>query len=250
MKIINKVIFTVLFSIFCFSNSVAQERKKEESVKEKSIKSNIEAGATISQGNTEEESIYSKTKIDYQKERYSNILKTRMENTKVNDLRVKERYDINNQTRYNFSKKNYRFLEIEYIDDRFGGYDYRSSETVGLGRDLVKRENIVLSGQLSAGLRQSKFTDSEKENTFLVRAGFDFNWKIKEGVEFNEHLDISRDQDATITKSDASLKISLDKIHHSIYLQIGYFFENRSAVPDPSFNKTDTTFMTTIGYSY
>ena len=262
--LMNKKYFFLLLSIFSviivevkaaadLKNSV-QENPANTPSEPKNLKLYIEAGANISQGNTRQEDFYVKNNLDYKfAQSWTEILRTRLENKKTNNLRVKERYDVNNQLRFNFSEKNYRFGELEYIDDRYGGYDYRVSETVGLGRNLISKKDInnndimTLSIQIGAGLRQSKLTTDEKENSPLARASGDFSWKIKDGLNFQERLDFSVDESVAITKSDASLKLAVSK---SLYLQLGLFIENRSNTASSNIKKTDSTVMTMIGYSY
>lgn len=220
---------------------------------ERTLKVNIEAGLNISKGNARQKSIFSKNDITYFRDEWRNIFKTRFENTEINDKRIRERYDLNNQTRYNFDEKNFRLLEIEYIDDRFAGFDYRASQTVGYGRYFIKEKDRNFSAQISAGLRQTKLVDDRTDLSPLIRASFHYDQELKKGIMFTENLDISIDQDVTITRSDTSLKISLanitDYANESLYLQIGYFFENRS-VSESNRKKTDSVFMTTIGYSF
>lgn len=247
MKLSPFFILFIAFIIVPDSILFAQEKKKDE---EKVWKINIEAGMTLSKGNSRQESIYSKNSVDFNKEKWTNLFKTRLENTTANKERVKERYDVNNQTRYNFSKRNYRLAEFEYIDDRFGGYDYRISETFGYGRDLIKKPNMDLSLQLSGGFRQVKLTNSDKDLTWLVRSTIHFDWKIKDGIRLIENLDISVDNERIITRSDTSFRIVLKNLSESIYLQIGYFLENRSDATEAGVKNTDTTFMNTIGYNF
>jgi len=218
--------------------------------KPKHWKANIEAGATIAQGNSKQESVYGKNNLDYKKGKWTDLFRSRLENTKINDTRSRERYDVNNQTRYNFRERNYQVAELEYISDRYGGYNYRTSETYGYGYDIIKREDLNLSSQISAGFRQYKLTNGHTHNSPLARLTGNLNWKIKKGISLQENLDVSIDKQTTIAKSDTALRIRIDSISHSFYLHLGYIIEHRTNTASADVKNTDSTFMTMIGYDF
>ncbi len=245
----------LLFQFLFLLNFINFALANSDNIKndERDFKTNIEAGLNVSKGNARQKSVFLKNDITYLRDEWKNIFKTRIENTEVNERRIRERYDLNNQTRYNFDEKNFRLVEIEYIDDRFAGFDYRASQTFGYGRNFIKEKNKNFSAQISAGLRQTKLINDNTDLSPLIRASAHYDQEIKKGVIFTENLDISIDKEVVITRSDTSLKISLTNItdyaNESLYLQIGYFFENRS-VSEANRKKTDSIFMTTIGYSF
>lgn len=231
----------VIFIIFV-NNAFA----KEDEMK-KAFRASLEGGATIVNGNSKTTSYYSDVKTEYDfKEKWKNILQGRAENKSENDIRSKEYYRLNNQTRYAFSQANYALLELEYVDDRFGGYDYRLSETLGLGREIYKNEKINFSGQVGGGYRQIKLSDGTQSSVFAARTAFDFKWQLTKSIYFNEHLDISIDREATITRSEANLKAQLNS---SLYLKLFYLIENKSSVP-AGVKNTDSTTMVILGYEF
>ncbi len=227
--------FFIFFIIFS-SNSFASTWKRS-----------VEGGISIENGNSESESFYGNTKIDYDSgNKWKDIFNARGENKKENEERSKEEYRVNNQTRYVVTTLNYSFLELEYVDDRYGGYDYRISETIGLGRNIIKTDNINLTAQFSTGLRQIKFSDQDKEDSLVARLGSNLEWKLNSTVSFNEDFDISIDNNARITRSDSNLKIMMNK---SLYLKISLFIENKSNVPE-GIKNTDNRTMVIIGYDF
>lgn len=236
----------IIFAIFTISlctNSFAQLITKQEEKYEGSF----DIGATVSNGNAKEQSIQSNFKFEYHfTKELSDILRARAENKEQNDVRTKEEYFVNNQTRQDISKLNFRFLEVEFVSDRFGGYNYRVSETVGLGRKLLDSKKYKISVQSSAGLRQSKLTDGQKHNRPLVRASSHIELKFNDQVSFDEVFDVSADEDATIIRSDANLKILMSQ---KLYLKLGILFERTSNVPVGTKN-TDITTALKIGYEF
>ncbi len=228
----------------------ASAQEPVEKKPEKNWKGNVEAGTTIVNGNTKQESLFNKSDIRYKKGNWGDKFKTRMENTKTNNVRVRERYDVNNSLRYDYDEMHFSFVELEYIDDRYGGYDYRISESVGYGYHFIKSDEMMLSSQFSAGSRQVKFTNADKEDSWLVRVGGDFEWKINKDIEFKQHLDLSFDRETEITRSDTSLKIKMRSISDSLYFSLSYFLERKSNTVSPDVKNTDSTLMMMFGYSF
>ncbi len=241
MNKILKLLISLSFVIFAI-NAFAEDVKKD---KEKKFRLSLEAGATIVNGNSKSQSFYSDVKNNYVfKEGWRNILQGRAENKSENDIRSREYYRVNNQTRYSIGKANYALLELEYVDDRFGGFDYRASETLGFGREIYKNDEISFSGQAGGGYRQIKLSNGEQTALFTARSALDFTWQLTKTIYFNEHIDISIDRESTITRSEANLKAQLNS---SLYLKIFYLIENRSAVTQGVKN-TDSTTMLIFGY--
>ena len=249
-----KIIFLIAVFLFLPTNSFSQETlEAKNSDTQKTSKfwnGHAEGGSTLVKGNTNQESVYGKINVTYKKEDISNLLKTRLENTKADKARIKERYDINNNFRYNFTKKNFTLLELEYIDDRYGGYDYRISESIGYGRNFIDEKTLDFSGQISAGSRQIKFTNSGKEESWLIRVGGDLNWKIKEDVEFKQHLDVSFDKETEIIRSDTSIKVKMKSLSESVYFTASYFLEKKSSTASSQIKNTDSTMMLMFGYDF
>lgn len=237
------MIFLALF--YSQSNAYAAENATLE--KEKSYKGSLDFGATFANGNSKEQSIQSNFDLQNSlSDKKSNLLKARAQNTKTNKIRTRETYYVNNQTRRNISKSNFKFLEVEYVSDRYGGYNYRISETVGLGRKLLDKKDLKLTIQASAGMRQTKLTTDDKSNDVIVRFGSGFDVKLNENVSFEEDLDISFDQIATIIRSDSNVKVLISK---SLYLKFGVLVQRVSNVPQGRKN-SDVNTALKIGYEF
>ena len=133
---------------------------------------------------------------------------------------------------------------MEYVDDRYGGYDYRALETVGLGRKLIAKRDISLNLQSSFGLRQIKDSSETVENSWVTRFSSDLKWKIKKDISFKQEIDLSINNNSVISKFDTNLKIMLID---SFYIKIDFFLENNSDVPE-NIKNTDSRIMFVLGY--
>lgn len=242
-----KLFLTIFIALFSTNETTYAKETIEEKKEKKKYKGSLDAGANFSNGNSKEQSIQSNFEFTYNfNEKTSNIFKSRADNKKLNKVRTRERYYVNNQTRNNIDKHNFKFLEIEYISDRYGGYHYRTSETAGLGRKLIDSDRFQLTVQSSAGMRQIKLTTDDKRNDIVLRIGSNFSASINDSVSFEEDFDISSDQNATIIRSDSNLRVLLSK---KLYFKFGVLIQRVSNVPAGRKNSDVTTGLK-LGYEF
>jgi len=214
--------------------------------KSKNFSGSVEFGTSYKTGNTEEQQMNILSELRYFWNKFENILNLKANNNKENDVRTSEEYRIKNQLKYTLSEKDYAFGELEYVNDRFSGYNFRTSELIGYGRNVLTRDNMNLSLEASAGARQSGLENGDNENSIMGKLGGNFDWQIRENIAFKEELDISFAQDATITESSTSIKSTLtDKL----YLKLSFDVEHISDVPAGREN-TDTITAITVGYGF
>lgn len=243
-----KFSFKTIVFIFLFTfNAYAQETQTTQAQNPKKIKGSFDIGLTLSKGNSQEQSIQSNLNFDYKiAEEVHDLLRVRAENKEQNYVRTKEEYFLNNQLRKDISKLNFKFLELQFVSDRFGGFNYRVSETAGFGRKLLDSEKYKVSVQTGVGLRQSKLTTGQKRSRATLIFGSNMDFKINENVSFEEFLNISADNYATIIRSDANLKVLISK---KLYLKFGILVERTSNVPLGKKNSDITTALK-LGYEF
>lgn len=214
--------------------------------KTKPWKGSLEGGLNVETGNTEKENIKLASMLEYISDKWENTLKLKADSAKEKDTRISEEYRAQNQTRYRLTERDYVFGELEYVNDRFSGYDYRVSELLGYGRDIFKSDRFTLTGEASLGARQSSLSDGTEENSLLGKLGGKAEWKITDNLTFSEELTTSIASDATITESLTALKSNLTD---SLYLKLGVDVEHISDVP-PGKENTDTKTSLTVGYEF
>jgi putative salt-induced outer membrane protein len=122
------------------------------------------------------------------------------------DTTTAEKYAALAKTNYKFSESDYVFGVVKYETDRFSGYDYQASESIGYGRRVVKTEAVILDLELGAGARQSETEAGDANNEGIVRAAGNISWAISPTAVFTEQLTVEAGNDATITTSVTALK--------------------------------------------
>jgi putative salt-induced outer membrane protein len=167
-------------------------------------------------------------------------------NTSDSNTTTAERYAATWQTDYKFAEYEYIFGRLHYETDKFSGYDYRISETIGYGRRVLHRDDMTLDLEAGPGARQSKRETGESENEMILRLAGRYAWQITEQSRFTQDLSFDIGEDATISKSVTAVQAN---IVGNLAMKLSYTVENTSDVP-PGVKKTDTETAATLVYSF
>jgi putative salt-induced outer membrane protein len=205
-----------------------------------------ELGFIKTSGNSDTESLNMKAKAVNETSIRTYTGKLETARTKNSSTVTGERYFASGKGEYNLDESAFLFALLTYEDDRFSGYDYQATETVGYGRHLIKQDDLSLKAELGAGAKQADLTTGTSESGSIVRVGADLKWKISKSATFTEELSIESSSDNTITKSVTGLKTRIDE---SLSSKITYTWKNNSDVA-PTIKDTDTELAVTLVYSF
>ena len=214
--------------------------------KEKKVSGNIDAGIQIANGNTKKQDVNTSAKINYKGDGWSNTLSLSARGSEEGNVRTNEEYIVNNQTKYDITEKTYSFLELEYVNDRFSGYDYRNSELIGLGYKLYKSDNFSVTGEASVGARQSQLSDNSKESSMLGKVGAKAEWKMTENITLSQDINSSFGAESVISTWDTNIKT---KLTDSMYLKFNYNLQHIDDVP-AGVQHIDTFTSIGVGYEF
>ncbi|PIR39315.1 MAG: hypothetical protein COV35_02010 [Alphaproteobacteria bacterium CG11_big_fil_rev_8_21_14_0_20_39_49] len=214
--------------------------------KEKKISGNVDAGLQIANGNTKKQDLNGSAKINYKGEGWSNALSVLARGSEEGGVRTNEEYIVNNQTKYDITERSYSFLELEYVNDRFSGYDYRMSELIGMGYKFYDSENFKLSGESSMGARQGELSDGSKEKSMLGKLSAKAEWKINDDITLNQEINSSFSSESVITVWDTNIKKSLTD---NLYLKFNYNLQHTDDVP-VGVQHTDSFTSVGVGYEF
>lgn len=222
------------------------ETEKATEDKPKGWTAEIGLGYVRTSGNTNTESTKGNAKAVKEVEKWRHTANVEALKSSDEDVTTAERYFVSGKSDYKFSKHNYWYATVSYDDDRFSGYDYRLTESLGYGRRIIHEPNLSLDGEIGPGARQSKTDDGDKQDEFLLRLAGNLNWKISDTSEFSEELSTEIGEDDTVSKSVTGLKAN---INNSLAMKITYTVKHTSDVP-VGVKKTDTEFVVTLVYNY
>jgi putative salt-induced outer membrane protein len=205
-----------------------------------------EFGYVSTSGNTDTTNLKARLGLVNERDMWRHSAMLEALNASDNDVTTAERYAATWQTDYKFAEFDYIFGRIHYETDKFSGYDYRISETIGYGRRVLHRDDMTLDLEAGPGARQSKLETGESENEMIFRLAGRYAWQITEQSRFTQDLAFDIGEDATITKSVTALQAS---IVGNLSMKLSYTVENVSDVP-PGVKKTDTQTAATLVYSF
>ncbi len=206
---------------------------------------NIEAGANFSTGNTESREANIAGVLKLNSLSWENTLKGRLEFTEENNITTEEEYRAGLKSKYILSPQDFVFGELDYVDDRFSGFDFRASEVLGYGRKWYNEEEFKWSSSVGAGLQQTRAIDGETENSPLGRVQNDLEWTINEYLAFENLLraDIS---EVSELRTESALKTN---VAEQIYLKFGVNTTYLSDVPENT-NELDIDSYVNLSYEY
>jgi putative salt-induced outer membrane protein len=189
----------------------------------------VELGYVNTSGNTETQTLNTKAKVEASYGQWRQTLKLEALNSSDKKVTTAERYLAFLKSDYRFSKRDYAFGLINYDNDRFSGYDYRTSLTVGYGRRVIDGELLWLEFEGGPGVRYSKVSEGETEDEAVLRLAGDLGWQISKSSLFEQELSTEIGEDATISRSVSALST---QIIGSLAMKLSYTYRYVSKVPE------------------
>ncbi len=208
----------------------------------------ITLGITDSSGNSDTSSANGDLQLELATESWKHALRARGRRVESDDVVTVERYRAGMQSDYNFTEYNYFFVTLDYEQDRPAGLRWRTSETVGYGRRLLKREGLSLDAEIGAGLRQTRAQDEERtrESDTIGRLASQLDWEMAEGRRFLQEVLVEDGKNNTYLESNSELRTN---VVGNLYSQVSYTVKRNSDVPADT-KKTDRYFALSLGYSF
>ena len=214
---------------------------------ESTWKGDAELGVLNTNGNTKTQNITFKTKIVNDRDRWRHTVKGEALNSSEQGSTTAERYFISGKSDFKLTDRSYTFGLLTYENDRFSGYDQRTTETLGYGRNVIKRDTLSLDLEAGLGARQSKLSATgENQNEGLIHLAGSLGWKISDTSTFSEDLSSDIGKKSTVTKSVTALKT---QIAGNLASKLSFTAKHSSQVP-AGVTKLDTETAITLVYGF
>lgn len=213
---------------------------------EEGWKGAAELGVITTRGNTSITTSNAKLRLEYSEARWNHQL--RLESVRAEDSGIVtvDRFSSLFRSKYQFSQRGYYYGSVRYEDDAFAGFEQRTTEIIGYGRNLYKGERFLLDFEAGIGARQTERTDNTSSDEGVIHVATNMAWKISETSSITEELFIERGDENTISESTTNLKV---KINSALALKLGLRVKNNSEVPAGKKN-TDTETAVTLVYDF
>lgn len=234
----------ILLSLLAASNAVAENEEKPFSM-------DGEFGFIATSGNTETTSIKGKLSAHQELELWSNDYKAEAlyKKDEVNDesQTTAQKYFLSAQANYKLADENHRiFGFLSHEDDRFSSFEYQSTIAAGWSHKLWQDDTSRFKYSVGPGYSFAKRQNGESENSAIVRASLDYQWKISETAQFKQLVSTEVGSDNTKSKSESSVSA---KISDSFSLKVSLVLDHNSDVPDGKEN-LDTQTAVTLVYTF
>jgi len=232
----------VIISISFIPQAIAETPTTSDS----GWKVEVGLGYVKTTGNTRTTSVKATTKAEHEQQQWRQSANFEALSASENATTTAERYFASGKVDYKYSKFNYWYLTGSYENDRFSGFDRRTSESIGYGRRLIEYPELTLDTELGPGARQTKFDNGDYTSEFIGRIAAALKWHISEHSEFGEDIYSEYGESTTITKSVSALKAA---INSQLAMKLSYTVKYTSEVPDDIAN-TETESVVTLVYNF
>lgn len=207
----------------------------------------VEFGATSTSGNTNSDNFNGRFEVLRSAKPWRNLVRLDGLYSKDSGNASSQRITAFTQQDYSFNDTDYAFHKLRYERDRFNGFEYEASTSVGYGRRLLAGERHRLDLELGAGYRQSKSEDTgNTDDEGLLLVGGDYRWKISEGATFVQEVSSEIGNDKTVSRSVSKLTTA---INSRLNLNASFEARHTSSV-SPGRKRTDTITALTLGYRF
>ena len=197
-------------------------------------KGDVQFGYVMSSGNTESTNLNSKFNIEHTYADWNQLMSLVAFSSSDNSQTTAERYKLEYQANKKYKDSSYLFVNTTYEDDRFSGFDYRSTLTAGYGMKIYSENNMTLDTEAGVGLRQSKLSadpvtgDSPSDSEAMVRLAAKYHWKMEENRSLISDLTIEVGEETTISNFEVGF---VTMIAGDLSLKASYAARYTSEVP-------------------
>lgn len=212
---------------------------------------NAELGFIHTSGNSDTESLNAKLKVSREEGAFKSGLKLEALTSEDDGDKSSEKYLAALKFDYAIGAKSYLTSQALYEDDKFSGYEYQSSVTVGYGYHAWKDKNGKLDLEAGPGYRRDvleiRDEDGDKVNEEAVgRFSLDLLVKLGESAKFTELLTVEAGESKTIWKSEMGLQSTLTG---NLAMKVSHTVKHTTDVPEDSKN-TDSIVGVTLVYDF
>jgi putative salt-induced outer membrane protein len=157
-----------------------------------------------------------------------------------------ERYLAAYKPKWTIDERNYAWGLLRYTDDRFSGYKYQASETVGYGYKFLIGPKHYLNGEVGVGARQQETDSGEYDSRPVAQLDGSYKYQFSKTSSFVQNLGIIHGTNNTEVSSFTGVKAA---INSSLSLTVGLDVKYNSDAPDDKEN-TDTKTTANIVYNF
>ena len=236
MKNPNELTIIWAFIIFISASSLLHAQT------DPTFQSELELGAIITSGNTEDQNIKMKASFEWDRESWQyGFSSDGFRSSNTNGLVAQRLYHVGRAS-YEINGDSFVRARASFEDDRFSGFDNQSDFSVNYGRNLLQNLNdMSLAINFGAGVRQSKQGDITN-NEAIARGEGNFEWALSRSATFSQNFSIDSGSDSSIVRSESAIE---SEILNNLTMKFSIKLKHQTVVPLLR-EKTDTETAVTL----
>ncbi|HEY2753164.1 DUF481 domain-containing protein [Phenylobacterium sp.] len=205
-----------------------------------------ELGGSISTGNTESEALAAALSAEKRTPIWVHDFDMSVDFKRENEETTKDRYFGAYSIQRNITPRFYGVGVLWGERDRFAGYNYRFSESLGVGYRLFDGPGLKLRVEGGPAARQSEYLVTGYDLTYATRLAEYLSWQITQRLEFSQSLVTYLETKNSTVIGDASVTTKLQK---RLSARASYEVRHEASPPVGRKN-TDTTTRLTLVFTY
>ncbi len=242
---------SLVASLLLSSLSQAEESTDTAAPAEASWSGNTELGFIQTSGNSDTQSFNGKFNIVRDLQPIKTAFKFEALTSEENGDPSKEKYFSELKFDYSLGEFDYLTALLSYEDDRFSGFQYQSTLSLGYGYRAWNSEQGELDLEVGPGYRrnalEARNEHGEKvEEEAVGRFGLSLEVNISDSAKFTEVITIEGGDSNVVYKSDMGLQSTLVG---KLAMKINYQVKHTDEVPEGTKN-TDSLVGVTLVYSF
>ncbi len=210
-------------------------------------KGEIGAGYVATTGNSDTSKLNAKAEGTLEKEKWRHNVKATALNSSSNDIKDAEKYFLSSKSDYKYQEHSYAFGRADYDKDKFSGFDYQYTLTVGIGHRYLKNySTMTLDVDVGAGLKGFKQKGQSEDTESVSRLSTKYIWGFREKSNFNQEVSAEFADSFDVYKSITGLTVQM---MGNFALGLSYVVKRTSEV-QPGIEKTDTETAINLLYTF
>lgn len=216
-----------------------------------------EAGLVISSGNTDTKTGNVKLQLANEIDKWKHQFGAdALYASSEPDGTTAQRWEVSEQSDYNYSPRDFWFGAARYEDDRFSGFEYQATASAGYGRKFIDTDVTKFTGTAGVGYKFFETRDvldevtgallepGDSDSEVVFRGTLDYDHKFTATTSLLDKFIVEAGADNTFVQNDIALQVKMTDL---LALAVGYSVRHNTD-PPVGFEKTDT--LTTINLVY
>jgi putative salt-induced outer membrane protein len=156
-----------------------------------------------------------------------------------------QRWEVHEQSNYEFDAHNFVFGGLRYENDRFSGFNHQGTVGAGIGHQFLETAATTLSGQLGVAYKVAEEGEPPVQASALASTGSaDFRHAFSASTTVLDKITLEHTPRNTFVENEVTLEV---KMNAKLALAVAFAVRHNTD-PPPTFKATDT--LTTVNVVY